>query len=69
MSGSDEGIDMARGSLHARVLTSKLASFLAPSIGGDGLLDGELDGALDDEAEIGTGEAAGIGHNVLNVDI
>lgn len=54
---------------HRDVLAGSLALLLAVDVGGDSLLDGELDRTLCHEAEIGTGEAVGLAGNEGNVDV
>jgi len=55
--------------INLHVVASGLTSLGALDFHRDGLLDGELDSTLGDEAEIGTGEAVGVGGDVLDVDI
>lgn len=55
--------------LHLDILASSLALLGTLDVGGDGLLNGNLDSTLGDEAKIGTGEAMGLGGDVVQVDI
>lgn len=54
---------------HLVFFAGGLAFFGALDVDGDGLLDGELDGALGDEAEIGTGEAVRVFGDEVDVDV
>ena len=55
--------------LHINILTSSLALLGPCDIDGNGLLDGDLDSALSDKAKIGTGEAVGLGSDVIEINI
>lgn len=55
--------------IHLHLVASSLAGLGALNVGGNGLLDGNLDSALGDEAKIGRREAVGLGGNVAEVDI